>query len=40
MEIRNENLRVAMKSYVAAAIEYVADRAKEASDDADDFDFY
>jgi hypothetical protein len=42
MKIRNENLRVAMKAYVAAAIEFVTDRAKEANDSSggDDFDCY
>lgn len=42
MKIRNENLRIAMKAYVSAAIEFVANRAKEATElsGADDLDFY
>lgn len=42
MRIRNENLRIAMKAYVSAAVEFVAERAKQATDSSggDDLDFY
>lgn len=42
MKIRNDNLRNAMKAYVSAAIEFVAERAKQATDSSggDDLDFY
>ena len=34
MKLRNENLHIAMKAYVSAAVEFVAERAKQASDSA------
>src|SRR5258708_7740017 len=42
MKVRNENLYVALKAYVSAALEYVTKHAKEAqaSSGSDDLDFY
>jgi hypothetical protein len=42
MKIRNDNLRNAMRAYVSAAIEFVAERAKQAADSSaeDNLDFY
>src|SRR5882672_12229031 len=42
METKNENLHSAMRAYVGAAIEFVAERAKQAADSSgsEDLDFY
>lgn len=42
MKIRNENLRIAMKAYVSAAVEFVSESAKQATDSSggEDLDFY
>jgi Apea-like HEPN len=42
MKIKNDNLHIGMRAYVAAAIEFVAERAKQAADSSgsEDLDFY